>query len=89
MLIGKGTNGLSGISSLLEDDIVAYALLRVVLIMSLPVPPIAELDISYFTYHTRSYHSSLALTIIIIIIIITIIIIVIIIIIINYALTEG
>lgn len=29
MLIGKGTNGLSGISSLLEDDIVAYALLRV------------------------------------------------------------
>ena len=30
MLIGKGTNGLSGILSLLEDDIVAYALLRVV-----------------------------------------------------------
>lgn len=30
MLIGKGANGLSGILSLLEDDIVAYALLRVV-----------------------------------------------------------
>lgn len=30
MLIGKGADGLSGVLSLLEDDIVAYALLRVV-----------------------------------------------------------
>ena len=30
ILIGKGADGLSGVLSLLEDDIVAYALLRVV-----------------------------------------------------------
>ena len=30
VLIGKGTDGLKGVLSLLENDIVAYALLRVV-----------------------------------------------------------